>query len=88
MTKNLLDQLADEAVPAMPGKVDANLHDRINNLLCAQQVLEVVCCAIPYVFFHYLHALAGAATLTVSGRYAENRNPNSQNPETGEDHAT
>ncbi len=88
MKKNFLDQLADEDVPVMPSKLDANLHDRINNLLCGQQVLEVICCAIPYVFFHYLHALAGAAALTVSGRYPESRNLKNQNPNTGEDHAT
>ncbi len=76
--KNFLDQLADEDMPVMPDELDTNLHHRINNLLIGQQVLELICFAIPYVFFHYLHALTGATCFSMSGRY----------PKTGEDHAT
>ena len=76
--KNFLDQLADEDMPVMPDEFDTNLHHRINNLLIGQQVLELICFAIPYVFFHYLHALTGATCFSMSGRY----------PKTGEDHAT
>jgi len=76
--KNFLDQLADEELPAVPGELDANLHHRINNLLLWQHVLELICSGIPYVFFHLLHALTGAAYFSISGRY----------PKTGEDHAT
>ncbi len=75
--KNFLDQLADEDMPVMPGELDANLHHRINNLLIGQQVFELICCAIPFVFFYFLHAITGAAFFSISGRY----------PETGEDHA-
>ncbi len=76
--KNFLDQLADEEMPAMPSELDANLHHRINNLLLGQQVLELICFGIPYVFFHLLHALTAAAVFSISGRY----------PRTGEDHAS
>ena len=80
---DFLDQLADEEVPGMPGGLDVNLHHRINNLLFGQQVLEVICLAIPYVFFHYLRALAGAASFSLTGRYPEIRDP-----QAGEDHAS
>ena len=75
--KNFLDQLADEEMPAVPSELDANLHQRINNLLLGQHVLELICLGIPYVFFHLLHALTGAACFSLSGRY----------PRTGEDDA-
>jgi hypothetical protein len=73
--KNILDQLADEELPEVPSELDANLHHQINNLLFGQQVLELIFCGIPYVFFYLLHAITAAAYFSLSGRY----------PKTGED---
>ena len=81
--KNFLDDMADDDVPVMPPQLDADLHRRINEFLLVQHLVEVICLAIPFVFFHFLHALGGAICFSLSGRY-----PKLDAPEPGTDHAS
>jgi len=78
MATNLLETLSEEIVPERPAEIERQVHERLNPLLLILQLAEFVLRAMPYAFFHFLGALAGAVAFTVTGRFTK---------EEGEDHA-
>lgn len=77
MAPDLFDRLAEMEVPPPPeaDQFDRQLHDRVNRALVAGQITDLVVGGLPWAALHFLRALVGLGTLTVTGRYdAKKRN--------------
>jgi hypothetical protein len=61
MATDLLQQLAEIEVPAMPDDFDRNVHQRLNARLLGAHVAEVSLRALPFAFLHFVPALATGA---------------------------
>ena len=69
MAGDLLERLSDEQVPVPPQELTRHVHHRLNPLLLILQLSEFALRAVPFAFFHFVRALAGAAVFTVTGRF-------------------
>ncbi len=77
MPANLLEQLAEQAVPDTPPELDLRVHQRLNGRLLAVHVAETVFSALPFAFVCFFQALTGSLVYSLTGRF----------PKEGEDHA-
>ena len=66
---NLLEQLAELEVPPPPAKFDAQLHDRVNRTLLREQLVDLFVRGLPWAALHFLRAVLGALSYTLTGRY-------------------
>jgi hypothetical protein len=73
MTNDFLDRLADFDVPPPPTGFDGQLHDRMNRALLSQQIVELLCGALPAVMWEFARALKAALRFTLSGKYEGTR---------------
>ena len=69
MAVNLLEQLAELEVPPPPAKFDTQLHDRVNRSLVREQLLDLFVRALPWAALHFLRAIVGVCSFTLTGRY-------------------
>ena len=77
MPNDLLDLLSRDDVPKSPRGLSKQVHDRLNPRLLALHLAEFAVAVVPFAFFHFLKAMAGAFVFTLTGDF--------QNE--GEDHA-
>lgn len=76
MGSDFLEQLADVEVPPPPENFDRQLHQRVNRSLLAVQLTDLVCGALPWAVWHMCRALGGLVTLTVTGKFRDDRKKN------------
>lgn len=60
MTKNLLSELARERIPPPPANLPREVHQRINERLATQHVVDFVVRALPTALIEFLQALAAS----------------------------
>jgi len=73
MSTDLLDQLADLDVPPPPAQFDAELHTKLNRSLAMQQMFDLVFSALPLVAVELARAVIAMLTVTVSGKFPEQK---------------
>jgi len=73
---DLLTQWVEHDVPPVPKQFDQRLHDRVNRVLLATHVLDLVLKGFPYAIGHFAQAVGGLIFLTLSGRFPKVRKPN------------
>ena len=61
MATDLLQQLSEIEVPAMPDDFDHSVHQRLNARLLGAHVADVSLRALPFAFLHFMPALATGA---------------------------
>ncbi len=69
--KDILEQLAEVEVAPPPPEFDRQLHQRLNQSLTAQHLIDFVVGALPWALVHFARAVLGAIALTVSGKPAD-----------------
>lgn len=69
MSPNLLEQLAQQQVPAPPVKLRRNVQDRMNATLFALQIVDVALRVLPFALMHLAQAVAGLLCYTLTGDY-------------------
>ena len=69
MSHDLLEQLAETAVPPLPADFDRSVHQRLNKTLVVGQLIEFVGVALPYALVEFVRSIGAAALYTSSGRY-------------------
>lgn len=77
MSNDLLDLLSRDDVPESPRSLPKQIHQRLNPRLLGFHLAEFAVLAVPFAFFHFLKAMAGAFTFTLTGHFRQE----------GEDHA-
>lgn len=77
MSNDLLDLLSGDEVPDSPRSLSKQVHQRLNPRLLGFHLAEFAVLAVPFAFFHFLKALAGALVFTLTGHFQKQ----------GEDHA-
>ncbi len=73
MATDLLQQLAEIEVPAMPQDFDRSVHQRLNARLLGAHVADVSLRALPFAILHFVPALAECAkslVFALTGRSA------------------
>jgi hypothetical protein len=73
MADDFLDQLAELDVPPPPAGFDSQLHGRVNRTLLLQQMVELMCEAIPLMVVEFGRAMRGALRFTLTGKYESSR---------------
>lgn len=68
MVKNLLDELAEQPVPAPPLDFGRQVHRRLNDWLLAGQLIDLAVRGIPFAAWHFAQALFEALVFTMTGR--------------------
>lgn len=76
MASDFLEQLADAEVPPPPASFDRQLHERVNRSLLLVQLTDLVCGALPWALWHMSQALGGLISLTVCGKFQDERKKN------------
>ena len=69
MAGDLLDTLSEQPVPVPPEELARDVHHRLNPRLLILQLAEFALRAVPFAFYHFVRALAGAAVFTATGRF-------------------
>lgn len=71
MASDLFEQLADLEVPPAPeaDEFDRQLHQRVNRSLVTAQLVDLGVKGLPFALVHFLRALVGLLSLTLTGRY-------------------
>lgn len=77
MPNDLLDLLSRDDVPESPQELSKQVHDRLNPRLLALHLAEFAVSVVPFAFFYFLKAMAGALMFTLTGEFRKE----------GEDHA-
>ena len=75
MSNDFLEQLAQLDVPAPPSEFDQQLHQRVNQSLMVQQIIDLMVRGMPWAMLHLARALAGLGMFSMTGRYPEERTP-------------
>lgn len=78
MPADLFDRLAEMNVPPPPptsAAFDRGLHDRLNQSLTTQHVVDLGLHALPAAAMEMFRAVAGFLVLTITGNYPENKKP-------------
>jgi hypothetical protein len=73
MSHNLLEQLAQSAVPPVPERFDEQLHERLNKTLLWTHLADFFVHGFVYAIGHFARAVAGLIVMTLSGRFEEGR---------------
>jgi len=73
MSLDLLEQLRQSEVPPPPDDFDRHVHRRLNSSLLLAQLVELFVRALPFAAIHFLRALGGLLTLSLTGRYDPKR---------------
>ena len=71
MSTDLFDQLAELDVPPAPAEFEHKLHDRLNQSLTTQQVIDLGMNAFPAAAMEFLGAVLGMLSLTITGKFPE-----------------
>lgn len=71
MPTDLFDRLAEVNVPppAPPTAFEHDLHDRVNQSLTAQHVVDLGIHALPAAAMEFVRAVMGLLVLTVTGNF-------------------
>ena len=77
MSHDLLDLLSQDDIPESPRSLSTRVHERLNPRLLGFHLAEFAALAVPFAFFHFLKAMAGALVFTLTGHFHKE----------GEDHA-
>ena len=72
--ESFLDQLADVPVPPPPPDLDNRVHQSVNHWLLAAHLGDLAVRGFPFAVMHFARAVAGALSLTSSGRYPADGN--------------
>ncbi len=70
MASNLLEQLAETEVPTLPADFDRKVHRRLNHRLLLGHLADLAMHGLPFAFMHFLTALVGLVTFSLTGHYA------------------
>ena len=73
--KDFLERLAELEVREPPPEFDRQLHQRLNQTLTAQHVLDFIAGAVPWATVCLLRALVGWFTFTLTGKFDDQRRP-------------
>jgi hypothetical protein len=75
MPTDLFERLAEINVPppAPPVAFDRDLHDRLNQSLTAQHVVDLGTHALPAAAIEFVRAVIGLIVLTITGKFPENK---------------
>ena len=73
--KDFLERLAELEVRQPPPEFDRQLHQRLNQSLAAQHLLDFVAGAMPWAIACLLRALLGWLAFTLTGKFDDQRRP-------------
>jgi hypothetical protein len=71
--KDILEQLAEMEVAPPPPEFDRRLHQRVNQSLMVQHVVDFAVGAVPWALWHFFRAVLGLVTFSVTGKFGEER---------------
>jgi hypothetical protein len=71
--KDILEQLAKLEVAPPPPEFDRRLHERVNQSLMVQHLIDFVVGAVPWALLHFFRAVVGMARFSITGKFEEER---------------
>jgi hypothetical protein len=74
MNDDLLERLAETAVPPLPADFDRAVHQRLNRTLVVGHLIDFAAVALPMALVEFARAAIAAALYTLSGRYPTTTN--------------
>ena len=77
MSIDLFEQLAEQEVPPVPENLSRGVHRRLNRALVVLHLIEFTLCVLPYCLVNFGRAVIGLIVQTISGRYPDDRTPQS-----------
>jgi hypothetical protein len=85
MMQDLLEQLAQPAVPPVPPTLEARVHRRVNHLLAVGHFVDLLLRGLPFAGFYLVKAVWALVRLSLPGHGAkfpvEKRGPNTETTE-------
>lgn len=70
---DFLEQLAELDVPPPPVAFNRDLHQRLNQSLTTQHVVDLGLQALPSAAMEFVRAVIGLVTLTITGKFPDTR---------------
>ena len=73
MPTDFLERLAELDVPPPPPAFDDDLHQRLNQSLTAQHVVDLGLQILPSAALEFVRAVIGMVSLTIVGKFPESK---------------